>query len=41
MNRSKGDISYTILEVDGDISEQMIQDIEEIEGVIRVRAILG
>lgn len=41
MNRSKGDISYTILEVDGDISEQMIKDIEEIEGVIRVRAILG
>ena len=41
VNRSKGDISYTILEVDGDISEQMIQDIEEIEGVIRVRAILG
>lgn len=41
MNRSKGNISYTILEVDGDISEEMIQDIREIEGVIKVRAILG
>ena len=41
MNRSKGDISYTILEVDGDISEQMITDIEAIEGVIRVRVIRG
>jgi D-3-phosphoglycerate dehydrogenase len=41
MNRSKGDIAYTILEVDGDISDDMIRDIEAIEGVIRVRAIRG
>ncbi len=41
MNRSRGDISYTILEVDGDISDEMVSTIENINGVIRVRAIRG
>ena len=41
MNRSKGEISYTILEVDGDITEEMVATIREIPGVIKVRAILG
>ena len=41
MNRSKGDISYTILEVNGDITDEMVRTIEAIKGVIRVRAIRG
>ena len=41
MNRSKGNISYTILEVDGDITEEMLDTIREIPGVVKVRAILG
>ena len=41
MNRSKGDIAYTIVEMDGDISEEAIKTIEGINGVIRVRAIRG
>ncbi|MBO4383063.1 MAG: phosphoglycerate dehydrogenase [Clostridia bacterium] len=41
MNRSKGDISYTILEVNGDISDEMLDTIREIPGVVRVRAIYG
>lgn len=41
MNRSKGDISYTILEVDGDVSDEIVETVKEIPGVIKVRAIRG
>ena len=41
MNRSKGEIAYTILEVDGDITDEAVTTIEQIPGVIRVRAIRG
>lgn len=40
INGSKNDIAYTILDVVGDIDADVIKDIENIEGVIRVRAIM-
>lgn len=41
MNRSKGEIAYTILESDGDISDEMVETIRQIPGVVKVRAIRG
>lgn len=39
VNKSRGEISYTILEIDGKIAENIADEISKIEGVIRVRVI--
>ncbi|MBP5385430.1 MAG: phosphoglycerate dehydrogenase [Lachnospiraceae bacterium] len=39
MNKSKGDYAYTMLDVEGTITDEMVKKIEEIDGVIRVRVI--
>ncbi len=37
VNKSKGDIAYTIINLDEQIPEETVQKIREIEGVIRTR----
>lgn len=39
MNRSKGDIAYTIVDTDADITEEIVNTVKGIEGVIRVRVV--
>lgn len=39
MNKSKGDFAYTMLDVDNAITSEMVEKIESIDGVIRVRVI--
>ncbi|HHV51069.1 MAG TPA: phosphoglycerate dehydrogenase [Candidatus Avimonas sp.] len=39
VNRSKKDNAYTILDIDGDVSEDCLKAIEAIDGVIRIRKI--
>lgn len=40
INKSRGDVAYTLIDVDGDIDQKVIDDIRAISGVIRVRAIM-
>ncbi|MBE7021138.1 MAG: 3-phosphoglycerate dehydrogenase [Ruminococcaceae bacterium] len=40
INGSKNDIAYTVLDVEGNVDEDVIADIENIEGVVRVRKIV-
>jgi D-3-phosphoglycerate dehydrogenase len=37
LNKNRGDIAYNIIDIDGDISEEQIQKIREIEGIIMTR----
>lgn len=39
MNKSKGDFAYTMLDVETEITDDMVKKIEGIDGVIRVRVI--
>ena len=39
MNRSKGNIAYTILDLDSDIPEETVRSMEELDGIIRVRVV--
>ena len=39
VNRSRNDYAYTMLDVDSPVTEEFVQDLEGIEGVIRVRVI--
>ncbi|MEN6472404.1 MAG: phosphoglycerate dehydrogenase [Syntrophaceae bacterium] len=39
LNKSKGNVAYNIIDVDGDISQEMIQKIGSVEGVIAVRVL--
>ena len=39
VNRSRNDYAYTMLDVDSPVTEEFVQDLEVIEGVIRVRVI--
>lgn len=38
-NKSRGDIAYTVLNLDHDITDEAIAELERIEGVIKVRVI--
>ncbi len=38
-NKSKGDYAYTMLDVDEDISDKVVEDLQKIDGIIRVRVI--
>lgn len=37
LNRHRGDIAYNIIDIDNDISEEQVQKIRDIEGIIMVR----
>lgn len=37
LNKSKGDIAYTIMNLDDSVSEETVKNIKNIEGVVRVR----
>ena len=39
VNKSRGEVAYNIIDVEGDISDELAQKIEQVEGVIRVRAV--
>jgi D-3-phosphoglycerate dehydrogenase len=39
VNKSKGDFAYTILDVDADVSDETVDQIKSLNGVLRVRAI--
>ncbi|MEW5008681.1 3-phosphoglycerate dehydrogenase [Cycloclasticus sp. 46_83_sub15_T18] len=39
LNKSRGDIAYTLLDVDTEITDEVVQQIKAIEGVLSVRAI--
>ena len=38
-NKSKNEYAYSIFDVDGEINDKVKADLEEIEGVLRVRVI--
>jgi D-3-phosphoglycerate dehydrogenase len=39
LNKSRGDLAYTLLDVDGSVPEAVIDQIRHIEGVLSVRAL--
>jgi D-3-phosphoglycerate dehydrogenase len=39
MNKSKGDLAYTLLDVDSEVSQRCLDQIAKIEGVLAVRAL--
>jgi D-3-phosphoglycerate dehydrogenase len=39
INKSKGDIAYTLVDVDGSVSEAVLQEIKATQGVIQVRCL--
>ena len=38
-NASKGDYAYTLLDLDSKVPEEMLAEIEKVEGVLRVRVV--
>lgn len=39
LNKSRGDIAYTIIDVDGDISAETVEALRQIEGVLSIRCL--
>lgn len=39
LNKSRGDVAYTLIDVDGDVSDAVVQEISGIEGVLGVRVV--
>jgi D-3-phosphoglycerate dehydrogenase len=39
LNKSRGDLAYTLIDIDGDVPEQAIAQIRKIEGVLAIRLI--
>ncbi len=39
MNRSKGEIAYTMLDVESPITDELVETVKEVEGVFRVRVL--
>jgi D-3-phosphoglycerate dehydrogenase / 2-oxoglutarate reductase len=39
LNKSRGDLAYTLIDIDGDVPEAAIAQIREIEGVLAIRLI--
>ena len=39
LNKSKGDIAYTIIDIDKPVNDALIDDLNKIEGILKVRAI--
>lgn len=38
-DKNRGEIAYSIIDVDSEVSEQVVEDIKKIDGVVRVRVI--
>ena len=41
LNKSRGELAYTLIDVDGSISESVIGALQGIEGVLAIRALHG
>ncbi|MDH5436160.1 MAG: phosphoglycerate dehydrogenase [Gammaproteobacteria bacterium] len=41
LNKSRGEIAYTLIDVDGDVSDKVTQDISAIKGVLGVRLVIA
>ena len=41
VNKSKGDIAYTMLDLESEVDEGLVKKLESIEGVFRVRVVRG
>ena len=39
LNRSRGEYAYTMLDLDAPTTEEFVEDLKQIDGVIRVRVI--
>ena len=39
LNKSRGEVAYSIIDVNGDITQDLVDELKEIDGVIRVRVI--
>jgi len=39
LNKSRNDFAYTLIDVDGQVNDSLVDDIKKIEGVLRVRAL--
>ena len=39
LNKSKGDIAYNILDINGEVTDECLNKIKEIDGVVRGRLI--
>ena len=39
LNKSKGELAYTIINTDSDLSEKIVSDLEAVEGVLHIRVI--
>ncbi len=39
MNKSRNDFAYTLIDVEGEVNEELLTDLQSIEGVLRVRAL--
>jgi D-3-phosphoglycerate dehydrogenase len=39
VNKSRNEVAYNIIDVEGDISDEILQKVGQVEGVIRVRAV--
>ena len=39
INKSRGDYAYSVFDIDMEVTEEMKKALEEIEGVLKVRAI--
>jgi D-3-phosphoglycerate dehydrogenase len=37
LNKSRGDVAYTIIDLDGDVTEAALDAIRQIQGVLAVR----
>ncbi len=40
LNKNRGDFAYTVLDVDNEVSANVIDDIKKINGILRVRKIV-
>ena len=38
-DKNRGEIAYSIIDTDSDVSEAVVDDIKKIDGVIRIRVI--
>jgi D-3-phosphoglycerate dehydrogenase len=41
LNKSRGDLAYTLIDVDGQLPSQVLDEIRGIPGVLSVRSVAG
>jgi len=39
LNKSKGDVAYTLIDIDGEVDDEVVNSLKSIEGVLRVRVL--